>query len=322
MSRAWRIEYEGAYYHLLSRGNEGRDIFMNAKDRIVFLDTIGEMSERFEVEVYAYVLMDNHYHLLVRTRQANLKKAMHWFGTTYTQRYNRHHTRSGHLFQGRYKSIIVQNDSYLLQLSYYIHRNPLRAGMVNRLADYRWSSYRIYGYGKKAPDWLSTDLILSYFKGKQNRHESYREKVQQYAEEEKQLLEDLRHGLVYGSKQFVEELRQRYLQTEPKDSIPQQRQISKQIDLGQFLSQAQRILDCEVQHFINAGRLQGTKKDYRDLLAYVMWRSGRFTNEQIGQQLGLSYSAISHVVKKIKVRMLEDPKLVKMYGQLNSLFKL
>lgn len=117
MSRAWRIEYEGAFYHLLSRGNEQRDIFEDEGDRNIFLDTIGEFSERFAIDVFAFVLMDNHYHLLVRTRHANLKKAMQWFGTTYTQRFNRRHFRSGHLFQGRYKSIIVQNDAYLLQLS-------------------------------------------------------------------------------------------------------------------------------------------------------------------------------------------------------------
>ena len=111
MSRAWRIEYEGAYYHLLSRGNEGRDIYTDEKDRIIFLDTLGEVTERFDVDVHAYVLMSNHYHLLVRTRQANLKKAMHWFGTTYTQRSKHRHLRSGHLFLGRYKSLIVQNDA-------------------------------------------------------------------------------------------------------------------------------------------------------------------------------------------------------------------
>ena len=137
MSRPWRIEFKGALYHLLSRGNEGSDIFKNDQDRTGFLYAVGEMSERFDVDIFAYVLMDNHYHLLVKTRQANLKKAMQWFGTTYTQRFNRRHFRSGHLFQGRYKSIIIQNDAYLLQLSYYIHRNPLRAGMVRRLADYR-----------------------------------------------------------------------------------------------------------------------------------------------------------------------------------------
>jgi len=105
----------------LSRGNERSDIFIDHYDRKGFLDAIEEMSERFKIDVFAYVLMSNHYHVLLRTRRANLKKAMHWFGTTYTQRFNRRHFRSGHLFQGRYKSIIVQNDAYLLQLSCYIH---------------------------------------------------------------------------------------------------------------------------------------------------------------------------------------------------------
>ena len=108
-------------------------------------------SERYEIDIFAYVLMDNHYHLLAGTRQANLKKVMQWFGTTYTQRFNRLHFRSGHLFQGRYKSIIIQNDTYLLQVSYYIHRNPLRAGIVRRLTGYRWSSYNANAYGLQSP---------------------------------------------------------------------------------------------------------------------------------------------------------------------------
>ena len=99
MSRSWRIEFPGALYHLLSRGNEGRDLFKEQKDRNLFLETISELSERFDIDVFAYVLMDNHYHLLVRTRNANLKKAMHWFGTTYTQRFNRRHFRSGIFFR-------------------------------------------------------------------------------------------------------------------------------------------------------------------------------------------------------------------------------
>ena len=101
MSRAWRIEYEGALYHLLSRGNAGNDIFVDERDRDSFLDTVEEMSLRFEVDVFAYVLMSNHYHILIRTRRANLKKAMHWFGTTYTQRFNRRHFRSGPIVWGR-----------------------------------------------------------------------------------------------------------------------------------------------------------------------------------------------------------------------------
>ena len=123
--RQWRIEFEGALYHILSRGNEQRDIFLEDDDRNCFLDVLGEMSERFAVDIFAYVLMDNHYHLLLRTREPNLSKSMQWMGTTYTRRFNLNHFRSGHLFQGRYKSIIVENDAYLVRLSCYIHRNPL-----------------------------------------------------------------------------------------------------------------------------------------------------------------------------------------------------
>ena len=103
MARQWRIEYEGALYHVLSRGNEKRDIFSDEKDRSIFLDTLGQMAYRFEVEVHAYVLMNNHYHLLLKTLRSNLSGSLQWFGATYTRRYNVRHGRSGHLFQGRIK---------------------------------------------------------------------------------------------------------------------------------------------------------------------------------------------------------------------------
>ena len=109
MARPWRIEYEGALYHVFSRGNNQQDIFLTDDDRHLFLDTIGQMSERFDTEIFAYVLMDNHYHLLLRTPKANLSRSMQWFGTTYTRRFNLDHFQSGHLFQGRFKCILVQN---------------------------------------------------------------------------------------------------------------------------------------------------------------------------------------------------------------------
>ncbi len=130
MSRGWRIEYEGALYHLLSRGNEGSDIF-------------------------------------------------------------------------------IDNEAYLLQLSYYIHRNPLRGGIVKRPAGYRWSSYKVYAYDRKTPKWLSTNLILSQFEGEQDRHKNYLAKVQKYAQEEKRLLEDLRYGFIVGTSQFAEKIRKK-----------------------------------------------------------------------------------------------------------------
>ena len=181
MARAWRVEFEGASYHVLSRGNEQRSIFLDNMDRALFLDVVGEASERFEVEVFAFVLMTNHYHLLMRTNRANLSKTMQWLGGTYTRKFNNRHRRSGHLFQGRFKSILVENDAYVVELSCYLHRNPLRAGLVKRLIDFKWSSYPVYGYGRKGPEWLKTDLILSYFSGVE-RHKAYRQKVQRYAD--------------------------------------------------------------------------------------------------------------------------------------------
>ena len=295
---------------------------MDEKDRNSFLDAVGEMSERFDIDVFAYVLMDNHYHLLVRTRRANLKKAMQWFGTTYTQRFNRRHFRSGHLFQGRYKSIIIQNDAYLLQLSYYIHRNPLRAGIVKRLAGYRWSSYNVYAYGRKVPKWLSTELILSQFAGAQDSHRSYREKVQKYASEEKRILEDLRHGLILGSKQFVEKIRKRYTPAKTEISLPQQRRIANAFDPVSYLRKGEQIFKCNIEHFVQAKRLSGAEKEIRDILVYGIWRTGQLKNEQIGKLLGLSYSGVSHAVKSVRLNLAKRRKLQTKLDHLNSLFKL
>ena len=117
MGRAWRIEYEGALYHILSRGNEQKEIFYDNQDRLQFLETLGEMSERYKMDIFAYVLMGNHYHLLLRTNRANLSKAVQWFGVTYTRRFDIRHFRTGHLFQYRFKIILVENDAYLIDLS-------------------------------------------------------------------------------------------------------------------------------------------------------------------------------------------------------------
>ena len=262
MGRAWRIEYEGALYHILSRGNEQKDIFYDDQDRLLFLKTIGEMSERFEIDVCAYVLMGNHYHLLLKTNRANLSKSMQWLGLTYTRRFNLRHFRSGHLFQGRFKSIIVQNDAYLMRLSCYIHRNPLRARIVERLADYDWSSYKAYAYGDKDPEWLITMPIFSQFKRK-DKHKAYREKVQYYAEEEKNLWEDLRHGMIIGSKKFVEKIRSAYFPEKLHREIPQQHDLAKSIDPAAKLKKAAWVIDCDLDRFRRMPRIPKADRDDR-----------------------------------------------------------
>jgi len=321
MARSWRIEYEGAFYHLLSRGNEHKDIFIDDDDRHMFLDTVGDMAERFEIDIFAYVLMDNHYHLLVRTQRANLTKAMHWFGVTYTTRFNYRHSRSGHLFQGRYKSIVVQNDAYMLQLSFYIHRNPLRGGIVKRLADYHWSSYRAYAYGKQVPAWLSTDLILAQIAGKE-QHRLYREKVQHYSKEEKQLWEDFRHGCFLGSKKFVAQMRKNYLPEKPHTEIPGQKQLAGSFDPYIFLRKSADIINCDLKRLLKSGRLSGLEKEKRDTLIYLIWKTGHLTNAKIGELFGLTYSAISHSVKAFKTKLKKDTKLKAKLDAINSQFKI
>jgi len=321
MARSWRIEYEGAFYHLLSRGNEHKDIFIDDGDRHMFLDTVGEMAERFAIDIFAYVLMDNHYHILARTQCANLTKAMHWFGATYTIRFNYRHSRSGHLFQGRYKSIVVQNDAYMLQLSCYIHRNPVRGGIVQRLADYHWSSYRAYAYGKQSPAWLSTDLILAQFAGNE-RHRLYRQKVQQYSKEEKQLWEDFRHGCFLGSKKFVAQIRKSYLPEKPHDEIPGQKQLADRIDPLIILRKAADIINCDLSRLMRSGRLSGAEKDQRDVLIYLIWSTGRLTNAKIGALFGVTYSSVSHSVKAAKTKLKKDTKLRAKFDAMNSQFKI
>ena len=321
MGRPWRIEYKGALYHLMSRGNDGQDIFHNDEDRNLFLGTISEMSERFEIDIFAYVLMSNHYHLLVRTNQSNLKRAMQWLGATYTRRFNNRHGKSGHLFQGRYKSILIQNDAYIMRLSCYIHRNPLRAGIVRRLIDYKWSSYPIYAYGKKTPGWLSTQMILSYFKGAE-KHKQYRQKVQKYADKEKSLLEDLRYGIILGSKVFVDKIRKRFLPDVPHLEIPQQKKIAKDFKLKNIIKKTAKILQVDIAECIQAKRLHGQNKQNRDLLIYLVWNTGIVTNDEIGKQFGMSYSAVSHSVKSFKEKIGKDRRLKNQFGKINSLFKI
>jgi len=321
MARAWRIEFDGALYHVLSRGNEQQAIFRDDEDRTRFLETLGEMAERYDMDIFCYVLMGNHYHLLFRTNRSNLSKGMQWLGLSYTRRFNNRHLRSGHLFQGRFKSIIVENDAYLVRLSCYIHRNPLRANMVERLAEYRWSSYPIYAYGRRGPDWLKTDMILSQFSGS-NARQAYREKVQRYAEEEKQLLEDLKHGIILGTTEFVEKLRDAFLPDSPPKEIPQCRKIQKSIDPSDLIHQAAAMLDIDMLFCRQSRRIPKEIKVNRDMLVYCIWKTGLLTNEKIGDLFGVSYSSISHIVKLVQSKLDTDKTFREKLKKINSLFKI
>ena len=163
MSRPLRIEYAGALYHVTSRGDGQKEIYLDDKDRREFLTILGRVCERFNWMVHAYCLMSNHYHILVETPEGNLSQGMRQLNGVYTQSFNKNHKRVGHVYQGRYKAIIVQKDSYLLELSRYVVLNPVRARMVRSVVDWPWSSYRSTCGMTPPYEWQDTDWVLSAF---------------------------------------------------------------------------------------------------------------------------------------------------------------
>lgn len=165
MARSLRIEFPGALYHITSRGDGQENIYLSDEDKTLFLNIFSDVCRRCNWVCYSYCLMSNHYHLLIETHQGNLSKGMQLLNGIYTQKFNRLHHRVGHVFQGRFKGILVQKDNYLLELSRYIVLNPVRAKMVASVADWIWSSYLATIHLQLNPSWLSTDYVLSLFSG-------------------------------------------------------------------------------------------------------------------------------------------------------------
>jgi REP element-mobilizing transposase RayT len=175
MARPIRIEYPGAFYHVTCRGNERKPIFRDDADRHTFIDILAASLETFKVSLHGYVLMDNHFHLIIETPEANLGKLMQRFNTAYTVYYNRRHNRNGHLYQGRYKAILIDADEYLLELSRYVHLNPVRIRKYSRspidakktiLKSYRWSSYSGYIRQRQRQSFMTYDMILAMMGGR------------------------------------------------------------------------------------------------------------------------------------------------------------
>lgn len=163
MARPLRLEFPGALYHVTSRGDRKNLIFRDDSDRLAWLSMLAKVCQRFNFSVHAFCQMTNHYHLVVETVDGNLARGMRQLNGAYSQYFNRRHDVVGHVLQGRYKAILVQKESYLLELSRYVVLNPLRAGMVASLADWHWSSHPYFMQPEGKPSWLETDWILSHF---------------------------------------------------------------------------------------------------------------------------------------------------------------
>lgn len=276
MARPLRIEFAGALYHVTSRGNGREAIYWDDDDRLAFLGVVGEVCERFNWVVHAYCLMDNHYHLLVETPEGNLAKGMRQLNGVYTQTFNRQHGRVGHVFQGRYKAILVERETYLLELARYIVLNPVRAQMVRSAKEWPWSSYRATAGQAPAAPWLQTDWILSAFgQRKGEATERYREFVAQ-GRNQPGPWEQLRNQVFLGSEQFVERLQAR---------------VDTGKDLSEVPARQRRPLPKPLAHF------SATFGD-RDAAIAAAYASGGYSMKEIGEHFGFHYSYISRIIKR------------------------
>lgn len=279
MSRPLRLEYPGALYHITARGNAQAAIFQSDADREVFLSTLGEAVERFGWLCHAYCLMDNHYHLLIETPEGNLSQGMRQLNGVYTQRFNREHHRVGHLLQGRYKAILIERESYLLELCRYVVLNPLRANMVKKIDKYPWSSYPATMGLTSRPNWLSTDWLLGQF-GKQRAkaRQRYGEFVAQGAGKSSPWSEVIGQVLL-GKETFAEKMQPILKGKEKLKEIPRSQRLLHRPSLNKLFTMAVR-----------------SDKVARDEAIHQAHRYA-YSMAAIAQHAGIHYSTVSKVIK-------------------------
>lgn len=275
MARPLRIEFAGAIYHITSRGNAREDIYQGDTDRDSFLELLNNTNKRHGWICHAYCLMSNHYHLLIETSRPTLSKGMKYLNGSYTQYYNRHHQRVGHVFQGRYKSILVEKESYLQELSRYIVLNPVRARMVHSAVDWPWSSYQATAGFTISSNCLSTDWILSCFgKTKKSACKRYRSFVQQGLNQPSPW-ESLKNQIYLGSDRFVDDM---LCKLDPKQSlldIPKPQKMAPPKSLDYY---------------------KNKYKDRTEAIAKA-YLSGHYTLTEVGLEFSVSYATVSREVK-------------------------
>ena len=270
MARPLRVEYPGAFYHVIHRGNAGENIFKSIRDREKFLEYLQAAVERYGIKIHTYCLMTNHYHLLVETPEANLSQAIKWVNVSYAGYFNRKQHRQGHLFQGRYKAILVDADEYLKQLSRYIHLNPIRSGMVTELDSYLFSSYPALIGQLKVPDWLESTWLLSLFgKSRKNAAKNYRDFVEKIdIARVKNPSEDINGGFILGGAEFVNWVKKSFLSgREEKKDVPQLRQLRPRKSPDSIVAAVCREFNCEAEQILRKGAKKNTARDVAIYLA-------------------------------------------------------
>jgi REP element-mobilizing transposase RayT len=274
MARPLRLEFPGGVYHVTSRGDGREAIFLDDDDRQQFLALLGHTSERFGWHCHAYCLMNNHYHLLLETPAPNLSRGMRHLNGVYTQRFNRRHERVGHVFQGRYKAIVVQKDAHVLELCRYVVLNPVRARLVKQVRQWPWSSYRATAGQGQRPAWLTVDWILAQFARQPQRAvRAYRRFVAEGVGETP--WQELTGQIYYGDEAFVAQVAQG---TKRSSEVPRrQRQPVRPL----------------LAHLLTTGTPAEVGRAYRE----YGYRLG-----EIAQQLGVHYATVSRRLRAFELR--------------------
>jgi REP element-mobilizing transposase RayT len=309
VARPLRIEYPGAFYHVTSRGNERRTVFQSNRDREKYLSYLESAHERYGAVIHVYCLMGNHYHLLLETPRGNLSKILHYINGAYTTYFNIKRGRSGHLFQGRYKGILVDKDEYCKELSRYVHLNPVRAGMVKTPLEYPWSSYRYFVGRDRRPDWLTTEFVLGDFGGEGGRgFKKYREYVER--RENKELDNPLKKVIAstfLGGKEFIDRIKQEYLEKKEIDrrDLPALRKILR----GPSLETIERAVIKRV----GKGHLL-----FKKICIYLSYEHSGLNLREIGEYFEMQRSAISQSSRRFAETIKEDKELSKVVSNIEK----
>jgi putative transposase len=283
MARLPRIEFEGAVYHITSRGNARQDVFLDEGDREIFLSTLEEVVERYHWLCFAYCLMSNHYHLLIETPEGNLSRGMRHLNGVYTQKFNRSHGQAGHIFQGRFKSMVVQKETYLLELCRYIFLNPVRAGIVSSPEEWKWSSYSATIENSERPIFLYPDWILAQFG---HSHDEAGKALREFVLaglDRKPPWEDVKGGIFLGQENFMSDV---------KRSLQRKETVQ---EMGCLERSSVRL----VLSSIFEGKLEKKLRDEKIFVAHVTYG---YKLCEIADFLGIHYSSVSKAFKRAKAK--------------------
>lgn len=279
MVRPLRIEYPGALYHVTSRGNARANIFLDDRDRKVFLDTLSLTIKRYHWLCHSYCLMGNHYHLLIETPDGNLSSGMRELNGVYTQAFNRLHKRVGHVLQGRYKAFLVEQDTYLLEVARYVVLNPVRAGIVIHPKDWKWSSYRATIGQIVKPSWLTTDWILQQF------HRLHKTAQQDYARfvvdgiNKAGPFADMKEGVVLGFPQFIDWVRETYTPAKENKEV----------------SRTERLVGRPTLEDLFSKEVLGDRPTRNEMMRLAHEKVG-YSQREIADCVGLHYTWVSKII--------------------------